>query len=185
MIDWILLIQQNIETYNQTILEKSELSSDFIILYNRATDSYFSMILRNLVDKDTKTSSIITFLEQFIEDEFNSLLSHYNKKNYSDHENTRLQNFSKVIKEIREKQNSIKKYIWWINNWITHFNTDKSGSMIKSESWYTQYSRQPTAEIIIEINCLLNLFQELITYLSDSSEINNYQFRSIDKNKDK
>ena len=185
-IRWIIAIQRDIDSYSKIILQKWEDNSvsNFKLLYDHAIESYFLTILRNLIDKDSRTSSIHTFSEQFFEDEFNTLISSIKEWSYSNICFSRLEKLWKVMKKIRTKRWELyKKNKTWMNEYNSHLNTERLKKVITSEinnKWraVTRYKKPPIWQVIGDINILLWLFQELISYLNDQSEFSCYIFNS-------
>ncbi len=183
-IRWILMVQSNIETYNRIILESDGKSiSEFEILYRESTDSYFLSILRNLIDNDSRVTSIVTFSEQFFIDEFNILLWKLKWKNYSNADSDLLQKFCDTLKQIRERKKELyKKYNKWMNEYNSHLNTERLNEIIvykRDIKWTTiQYKKPPTKEITQEISNLLDLFQKIIVFMSNDSQYTSHIFNS-------
>ena len=174
-IHWIMRIQKNIDTH-RSVLFKNEHNtiSEFQLLYFDSTNSYFLTILRNLIDENKETSSLFTFLLDFIKEEEKLLYKRNNQESRID-ENLLLNELTNKKIFLKDKKKEISKnYNKWMNGSNSHINTKIQNDLFNKTSLSMTYKSAPIEEVIECIEALLNIFQDIILMPSNESKFRAY-----------
>jgi hypothetical protein len=152
---WLSMVVTHIQTYNRVVLESANPGdpfSDFAWFYRKSTDSYFLSVLRNLIDKDSRVSSILIFADEFLKEEFSSFLGKIKDGQLTNSDVDTLNKFAKTYQEIVDTRSEIyKNYNCWMNEYNSHLNTKRLSSVFEEE----KIKRPDTDEVIGKLTRLI------------------------------
>jgi hypothetical protein len=177
---WLRMIYEHIQTYRRVILESEnpgDSISDFAWLYRKSLDSYFLSILRNLIDRNGRTSSICTFSNELREEEIRALSEKVKNKRLLDSDFSRFEKFEATYQKIDSAIRQIRKdYNCWTNEYNSHLNTGRLSSFLNVNEG--KIKRPNTSQVTDQITQLIFLFQELQAFSHDdeNSRFSSYEF---------